>query len=65
MKGGDLRETGERAAQAVKSGQPRKPWRDRLYGRLKVSVRTIDLIIIIAVVLLAATLILGVLTARR
>jgi hypothetical protein len=65
MKDIDPREAQVRLAEAEKSNQPRRSWRDRLYGRLKVSVRTMDLIIIIAVVLLAATLILGVLTARR
>lgn len=61
----DLRESRAEMAEAENIVRTRKPWRDRVYGRLKVSVRTMDLIIYAAVVLLAATLILGVLTAGR
>lgn len=65
MKHDDLRETRAEMAEAENTVRPRKPWRDRVYGRLKVSVRTMDLIIYAAVILLAATIILGVLTAGR
>ena len=65
MKHDDLRETRAEMAEAENTVRPRKHWRDRVYGRLKVSVHTMDLIIYAAVALLAVTLILGVLTAGR
>ncbi len=65
MRQDDPRETRAEMAEAENAVRPRRPWRDRVYGRLKVSVRTMDLIIYVAVALLAATLILGVLTAGR
>ena len=40
-------------------------WRDRAYGKLKVSVRTMDLIIIGLIAALAAVMLLGVVTAGR
>ena len=65
MKGSDLGEPRAEMAEAKNSIQPRRPWRDRVYGRLKVSVRTMDLIIIAAAALLVAAILLGVLTAGR
>jgi hypothetical protein len=65
MKGSDLGESRAEMAEAENSIQPRRPWRDRVYGRLKVSVRTMDLVIIAAAALLAAAILLGVLTAGR
>lgn len=65
MKGDDRRETRAEMAEAENTVRPRRPWRDRVYGRLKVSVRTMDLIIYGAAALLAAALLLGVLTAGR
>jgi len=58
------------AASAVNAAAPqpaprRATWRDRLYGRLKVSVRTMDLVIIGLVAALAVVLLLGVVTAGR
>ncbi len=65
MKGDGQRETRAEMAEAENTVRLRKPWRDRVYGRLKVSVRTMDLIIYGAAALLAAALLLGVLTAGR
>ena len=62
MRQDDPRETcAEMAAEMPFARRPEGP----RHGRLKVSVRTMDLIIYAAVALLAATLILGVLTAGR
>ncbi len=65
MRQDDPRETRAEMAEAENTVRPRRPWRDRVYGRLKVSVRTMDLIIYAAAILLAAALLLGVLTAGR
>lgn len=64
MSGRDLRERGGAGERAEKPA-PGKTWRDRLYGRLKVSVRTMDLLIYTLVGLLALALLLGALTAGR
>ena len=61
----DLREARAEMAEAESAVRPRRPWRDRVYGRLKVSVRTMDVIIYAAIALLALVIILGVLTAGR
>lgn len=65
MKNIDPREAQVRLAEAEKSNQPRRSWRDRLYGRLKVSKQTMDVVIIILIALIAATLVLGAVTANR
>lgn len=65
MKDINQREPQVQMAETEKGNQPRKSWRDRLYGKLKVSTHTMDLIIIVLVVLLAITLILGTMTANR
>ena len=53
----------ERAFQG-KGPSERKPWRDRTYGRLKgkVTVKTMDIIIGVTVVLIVAVVIIGVVT---
>jgi hypothetical protein len=61
----DLREARAEMAEAESAVRPRRPWRDRVYGRLKVSVRTMDIIIYGAVALLVLVIILGVVTAGR
>ena len=63
MKDSDMGEPRAEMAEAENNIQPRRPWRDRVYGRLKVSVRTMDLVIIAAAVLLVAAILLGVFTA--
>ena len=61
----DARELRGELAGAEETAKGRVPWRDRLYGRLKVSVATMDKIIIAVVVLLAIGLLLGVITGNR
>ena len=61
----DLREIRAEMAEAESTARPRRPWRDRVYGKLKVSVRTMNVIIYGAVALLVLVIILGVLTAGR
>lgn len=58
-------ETQAEAAEADRAAMPRKPWRDRVYGRLKVSVHTMNIIIYCAVGLLVLAILLGVLTAGK
>lgn len=65
MKPDDPREIRAEMAEAERAARPRKPWRDRVYGRLKVSVRAMDVIIYAGVALLALAILLGVLTAGR
>ncbi len=45
--------------------ESRKTWRDKLYGRIKVSVRTMDKVIIGLVAALVIILLVAVLTAGR
>ncbi|MDD4081140.1 MAG: hypothetical protein PHP02_06980 [Eubacteriales bacterium] len=52
-------------AQAEDAAKGRLPWRERVYGKLKVSVATMDKIIIAVVVLLGIVLLLGVITGNR
>ena len=60
----DLRDL-ERPGDSVEKDAPRRTWRDRLYGKIKVSVNTMNLIIYALIGLLAVTLLLGALTAGR
>ncbi len=60
----DPRESRARLAEEERSHQPRKPWRDRLYGGLKVSVRTMDLVIGGIVALIVVALVVGIILGR-
>lgn len=64
MKPLDPRESRARLAEEERNYQPRKPWRDRLYGGLKVSVRTMDLVIGVVVVLIVVALVVGIVVGR-
>ncbi len=65
MSGQHPRDLRGEMAQAEEAGRPRKPWRDSLYGRIKVSVATMDKIIIGLVALLVAALLLGLVTGGQ
>jgi hypothetical protein len=61
----ERREALDALGQSESAARPRLPWRDRVYGKLKVSVRAMDTIIYTAVGLLALVLLLGILTAGK
>lgn len=59
---GDLR---ERPGSGAETPAPGKTWRDRLYGKIRVSVATMNRIIYALIGLLVLALLLGALTAGR
>lgn len=65
MAGRDPSELREEMAHAEGSQQRAGPWRDRLYGRIRVSKGTMDKIVIGLIVLLLAALALGIATGNR
>ena len=65
MSGQNPRDLRGEMAQAEEASHTRKPWRDSLYGRIKVSAATMDKIIIGLVALLVAALLLGLVTGGQ
>lgn len=65
MQGRDPRELREEMAHAEGSQKRAGPWRDNLYGRIRVSKGTMDKIVIGLIVLLLAALALGIATGNR
>jgi hypothetical protein len=65
MTGKDPRELREEMAHAEGSQKRAGPWRDNLYGRIKVSKGTMDKVVIGLMVLLLVVLVLGVVTGSR
>lgn len=49
----------------TEAARRRRGWRDHLYSRIKVSVRTMDIVIASTVVLILVVLALGILTAQK
>ena len=60
-------ELAKRQSEKKFSTEPRRPGRYKLYDKIKdhVSLRTVDMIIIITSVLLVAALVIGIVTGKR
>ena len=60
-------ELAKRQSEKTFSTEPRRPGRYKLYDKIKdhVSLRTVDMIIIITSVLLVAALVIGIVTGKR
>ncbi len=60
-------ELAKRQSEKTFSKEPKRPARYKIYDRIKdnVSLRTVDLVIIVTSVLLVAALVIGILTGKR